>query len=172
MWKSVLLAVASLPASLIAFGIGWASTSVRVGVVAGLSTLFVCWALAIVLLLFTRRFSAVDVFLPVPIAILWSMMLFPLSLGTELFTAPSCIGSAVVLSVCLWMIRHNKMPVTWAILPAVIFLYEMLPINVPGPFDDWFAFGGDVTVLLFQGLAYTLKPRQVPVDPGSSLVVR
>jgi len=38
----------------------------------------------------------------------------------------------------------------WLAFPAVIFLYEMLPVNIPGPFDDLFAFGGSAanTILL------------------------
>jgi hypothetical protein len=48
--------------------------------------------------------------------------------------------------------KQYKMDKKWLILPALVFLYEMLPINIPGPVDDTFALGGSVSVVFIQFL--------------------
>jgi hypothetical protein len=165
MWKSFVFGAMSVPCSIVAFALGWAVAGVRMGIIYGLAVLLVCWTLAAVTLLFTRRVSPVDVFLPIPIAIVWSLLMMLVSAGADVFTAPACIGSAILLSACLWMIRAGHLPAVWAVFPAIVFAYEMLPINIPGPFDDWFAFGGDVTVLLWQGAVFALRRHAAHVAP-------
>ncbi len=166
MWRSLLLGAISIPLSFVAFLIGWSAGSFKTGLISGLCVFVLFFLAAIVVLLFTRRISPVDVFLPIPIAVLWSVILIPFSLGTEVFTAPSCIGSAILLSMSLWMIRKGDLPNAWAVIPATVFAYEMLPINIPGPFDDWFAFGGDAVYLLVQGILLANGVRTL--GPGSS----
>jgi hypothetical protein len=155
MWKSLLLGLVSFPLSFLAFLIGWSAQSFKTGVVAGSCVLALGFVAAIAVLLTTRKLSTVDIFLPIPVAALWSGILTVVSVGAEAFTAPACIGSAILFSICLWMIRQGKLSNTWAIVPATVFIYEMLPINIPGPFDDYFSFGGDAAFLLLQGIMYT-----------------
>ena len=102
--------------------------------------------LATVMLLFTKRFTLGDVFLPTFFSIVWSILLIPFSLGTSLFSAPAAIGSGLVLSACLWRAYHAQgVGREWLILPITVFLYEMIPVNISGPFDDYLAFGGAAT---------------------------
>src|SRR3954470_1672919 len=154
MWRSLLLGVVSFPLAFLAFLIGWSAQSFKAGVVAGSCVLALGFVAAIAVLLTTRKLSTVDIFLPIPIAALWSLILTAVSVGAGAFTAPACIGSAILFSVCLWMIRQGKLSNSWAIVPATIFIYEMLPVNIPGPFDDYFSFGGDAAFLLLQGVMY------------------
>ena len=53
--------------------------------------------------------------------------------------------------------KMRKVHPGWLILPAVTFLYEMLPVNIPGPFDDYFAFGGSAFYLVFQAILATTR---------------
>ncbi len=85
-------------------------------------------------------------------------------MGGNAFTAPACIGSAILLSINLWMVRQGKFAKSWAIIPITVFIYEMLPVNIPGPFDDYFSFGGDAAVLLLQGAMYTFRKESAPLD--------
>ena len=74
------------------------------------------------------------------------MILIPFSLGTSIFSAPTAIGSGLVLTLCLWRVHHNDgQGKQWLILPTIVYMYEMLPIDIPGPFDNIFSFGGTVT---------------------------
>jgi hypothetical protein len=45
--------------------------------------------------------------------------------------------------------------VLWS--PALVFLYEMLPINHPGPVDGAFALTGSAGVIITQSLRRNLK---------------
>jgi hypothetical protein len=152
MWKSLLLVVVSAPLS-IAVGLAfWAAQGPRAGLVACFATVAVCLVAATLLAFFTRRFTLVDVFLPLIFSVLWSLLLVPFSLGSDLFTAPAAIGSGMLLTWCLWRAYHEGGEGRkWLIIPILVYIYEMLPINIPGVFDDYFALTGDLAcVLLFQ----------------------
>lgn len=161
MWRSLLLGLVSLPLSAIAFFIGLAAQDFKTGVIAGFSVLALGLAGSVAILLSIRRLSTGDIFLPIPLAVAWSGLLAVLSIGTELVTAPACIGSAILFSACLWMVREGELPRAWAVVPAMIFVYEMLPVNIPGPFDDYFSFGGDAAYLLVQGIMYSIGDRRM-----------
>lgn len=165
MWKSLLLAAVSAPVS-IALGIAvW----VGAGWKAGLSTCCCAFAaglvMATLIAFFTRRLTLFDVFLPVVFSILWSLALMPFSLGSDLFTAPAAIGAGLLLTLCLWKAYHEEgASRRWLIFPILVYIYEMLPVNLPGPLDDYFALTGDVASFLLYQLA--MQHRR-PL-PGSS----
>lgn len=155
MWKSLLVVVVSAPLS-IAVGLAlWVAQSWRAGLIACFATFAVCLVAATLLAFFTRRLTLVDVFLPVLFSILWSLVLVPFSLGSDLFTAPAAIGSGMLLTWCLWRVYHEGGEGRkWLIVPILVYIYEMLPINIPGLFDDYFAISGDLAcVLLYQLMA-------------------
>jgi hypothetical protein len=157
MWKSLLIIVLAFPLAIL-FGImAWVGANWRAGIIAGCITLAVCLITATLMLFFLKTFSAVDVFLPLVFSVIWSLALIPLSFGADLFSAPTAIGSGLVLTLCLWRVRQNNgQGKNWLIYPIIVYIYEMLPVNIPGPFDDIFAFGGDVvwTILFYSSAAF------------------
>jgi hypothetical protein len=173
MWKSLLLVVVSVPLS-IAIGLAfWAAQSWRAGLVACFGTFAVCLVAATLIAFFTRRLTLIDVFLPLIFSVLWSLLLTPLSLGADLFTAPAAIGSGMLLTWCLWRVYHeNGQDITaarkWLIFPLLVYVYEMLPINIPGPMDDYFALSGDLACVLLYQLAASHRG-QLPA-PGPANV--
>jgi hypothetical protein len=119
---------------------GW-----KAGLIAGCSVLGICFIIATLMLFFIKKFSLVDVFLPLVFSVIWSVILLPFSFGESAFTAPSAIGSGFILTLCLWRVYHSGgQGKNWLIIPILVYMYEMLPVNIPGPFDDYFAFGGDI----------------------------
>src|SRR5437763_5071465 len=109
MFKSLLIGFASIPFAVIAFVIGWAVHDWRAGIIAGgaVMGIFMLWGL--IFLLTLKTFSWADVILPVPAACAWCILLTPLSLGTEVFTAPACIGSAILLSISFALVKTGEM---------------------------------------------------------------
>lgn len=162
MWRAFVVGCMSVPLSIIVGVITSLSHGPRWGAIWSVSTFGICFAIALVIMLTTRRLSAVDLWLPVPIAVLWSAILSIFSLGAEVFTAPACIGSAILFSTSLWMSRRSEQSPGWTVLPGIVFMYEMLPINIPGPFDDYFAFGGTVTLVVVQ---YLMRSASIPGMP-------
>jgi hypothetical protein len=162
MWKSFVLIGISIPLAFLALLIFWIAYSWRAGFIAGASVLALCLIAATLMIFVVKTISLVDVFLPLVFSVVWSVLLIPLSLGEEIFTAPTAIGSGFLLTLCLWMVYHNNgKGKNWLIFPIIVYIYEMLPVNIPGPFDDYFAFGGDVvcTLLLYSTGVFT---RQLP----------
>jgi hypothetical protein len=173
MWKSLLVVVISAPLSL-AVGVAfWAAQGWRTGIVACCGTFAACLVAATLLAFFTRRLTLVDVFLPLIFSVIWSLILMPFSLGSDLFTAPAAIGSGMLLTWCLWRVHHEGGQEgesrKWLILPILVYVYEMMPINIPGVFDDYFAITGDLALVLLYQLATRHKRLPGPGTPNPNL---
>jgi hypothetical protein len=155
----------AVPLAIIVGVIAWVAHDWRLAVALFCATYGIGITVAMVILLRTRKLSLVDLWLPVPVAILWSALLSIVSVGAEVFTAPACIGSAFVFSLSLSTARKFNQSSAWTIAPALVFIYEMLPINLPGPVDDYLSFGGAATlfaiqILLKSSVRYdTVQPR-------------
>ncbi len=162
MWKSMLLIALSVPLAICAAIIAWISINFRAGIIAGCSVLAICIIAATLMLFFLKRFSLVDVFLPLIFSVIWSVALIPVTLPEAVFSVPTAIGSGFILTMCLWRVYHDpRVGKGWLIFPIIVYMYEMLPVNIPGPFDDIFAFGGDVICgILFYSV--TSFRRQLP----------
>jgi hypothetical protein len=164
MWKSMVVAVLAIPLSAVMLVAFWAARNWRTGLIAGCVTFAICLVVATLMIFTVKKLSLFDVFLPLLFSVVWSAILIPFSLGAEVFTAPSAIGAGFILTFCLWKVYHNReLSKNWLIFPIIVFLYEMLPINIPGPFDDYFCFGGDVVSAILM-TASTSLPKQLPTS--------
>ena len=150
MFRSLVIGVLSFPFSLLAFFIGWAGRDLRFGVLAGAVIFTGFFLAAAVNLFFIKTYSYAEAAFPAVFAILWSLALAPFSFGASLFSAPAFIGAGLMLGVCMVIGKRYRMGSSWLIFPALVFLYEMLPINIPGPIDDTFALTGSAGVVLAQ----------------------
>lgn len=157
MWRSLAISFLAFPFSALAFLIGWAARDLRSGLLAG-AVAFTCFFIAAAVnLFFVKTWSYLDTALPAVFAVLWSLALAPFSFGASLFSAPAFIGAGLLLGACMALAKRYKTGIKWLVMPALVFLYEMLPINIPGPVDDTFALTGSAGVILIQFLR-----RQLP----------
>jgi len=156
MWRSLAISAASFPFSVLAFLIGWAARDIRFGLLAGAVIFTGFFIAAIVSLFFVKTYSYLDAALPPVFAILWSLALAPFSFGASLFSAPAFIGAGLLLGACLVLNKRYETGIKWLILPGLIFIYEMLPINIPGPVDDAFALSGSAGAIIMQYLRRAL----------------
>jgi len=157
MWRSIVILISSCILGLLAGGITWANSTFLMGLNVLAAVFGLGFVIAVGLLFFIKKFSLVDVFLPIPVSVVWCVMMLPFHLSSGLFTAATAIGSGLILSLCLWMYRAGNMSKFWIIFPMIVFLYEMLPIAIPGPFDDAFAFGGSFVSLLLGSVVFRIK---------------
>ena len=155
MWRTLALGAVSFPFTLLAFLIGWAARDLRAGLLAGAVVFTVFFVASVVSLFFIKKYSYIDAALPAVFAAFWSLVLAPFSFGASLFSAPAFIGAAVMLGACMAIAKRFALQKSWLLFPAVVFLYEMLPVNIPGQFDDMFALTGAI------GYALTLFVREV-----------
>ena len=159
MWRTVAISVLSFPASILAFIIGWSARDLRTGVMVGAIIFSVFFLVSIVSLFFIKSYSYLDAFLPLVFAIVWSFILIPFTFGASAFSAPALIGSAILLGICMVLAKYHGASRVLLIFPAIVFIYEMLPVNIPGPFDDMFAFGGSVVSTFLLALKVNLKKK-------------
>ncbi|MDA8132113.1 MAG: hypothetical protein M0011_11480 [Elusimicrobia bacterium] len=156
MWRSIAIATLSFPFSLLAFVIGWAARDLRAGLLAGAVVFTIFFAAAAVSLLLVRKFTYADAALPPAFAVIWSLVLAPFSIGVSLFSAPAFIAAGLMLGACMALAKRYATGLKWLLLPALVFLYEMLPLNLPGPVDDTFAVGSAAGAVLLQFLRAAL----------------
>lgn len=132
------------PFCLITFLTGWLSKDLNTGLVAALVTLglFTLFAMANIFLI--KELSLVDVFLPIPIAAIRSILLLPLDIAMGNFSVPSSIGAGIILTYVLWMYKFKYVSKAYLILPILVFMYEMLPVDIPGPIDNYLGLSGIV----------------------------
>ncbi len=161
MWRTLAIGALSFPFTALAFIIGWAAGDLRAGVLAGAVVFTVFFVAALVSLFVIKTYSYADAALPLVFSVLWSAALVPLSFGAGLFSAPAFMGAALLLGVCMAAAKRCATDKRWLLFPAVVFLYEMLPLNIPGQFDDMFALAGSagytLTLLLRRALPQLLK---------------
>ncbi|HAN05573.1 MAG TPA: hypothetical protein DCW72_00590 [Elusimicrobia bacterium] len=150
MWRSFAIAFLSFPFTGLAFVIGWAAADLRTGLLAGAAVFTLFFTAAVVNLFFVKTYSYLDAALPAVFAALWSLALAPFSLGLSVFSAPAFIGAGLLLGGCLVIAKRCATGWRWLLLPAAVFLYEMLPVNIPGFVDDTFALGAATSALLAQ----------------------
>ncbi|MDD5209596.1 MAG: hypothetical protein PHV36_09425 [Elusimicrobiales bacterium] len=172
MLRSLAISFLAFPFSALAFFIGWAARDLRFGLLAGAVIFTGFFIAAVVNLFFVKSYSYLDAALPAVFSVLWSLALAPFSFGASLFSAPAFIGAALLLGSCMAIAKRYQTGIKWLIFPAFVFLYEMLPINIPGPVDDTFALTGSLSVILVQFLRREL-PRIIitelqkrPSPPG------
>lgn len=154
MWRTFLFTFLTVPAGLLGFIAGWLLKDFKTGLIAGAVCFTVFAAAAALNLLLTRTYTWADAALPVVFSVIWSLILVPFSFGASLFSAPAFMGSAVLLSFCMLFVSRRELGRAWLITPLIIFLYEMLPLNIPGPFDDIFALtgsAGNAVLLVVKG---------------------
>lgn len=152
MWKSFAVAFLSFPFTALAFAAGWALADVRTGLLAGAAMFTVFFLAAAVNLFFVKSYSYADALLPAAFAALWSLALAPFSLGLSVFSAPAFIASGMLLGACMAAVKRWPLSPWMLALPAAVFIYEMLPVNIPGFVDDTLALGGAFAVVLRQAV--------------------
>lgn len=154
MWRTFLFTFLTVPAGLLGLAAGWIVKDLKTGLIAGAVCFTVFFLAAAVNIFLTKTYTWADAALPVVFSAIWSLILVPFSFGTSLFSAPSFIGSAVLLAFCMLFVSRRELGRAWLATPLIIFLYEMLPLNIPGPFDDIFALtgsAGNAVLLLVKG---------------------
>ena len=75
------------------------------------------------------------------------------------------LGSAAVLTLSMMICRRRNMDRRWMILPMLTWLYELFPYTLPGPIDEYLAFGGAATVLVWQFLQAEVLGSGTPAEP-------
>ena len=140
MCKSVLIFGLAIPFSLIGLVIGWIDKGFKFGILVALIIFGIFSLIAVIKLFFIKELSYLDVFFPIPLALLWSMVLTPFTLGEDIFSVPAVVGSAFILTLSLWKVKQSKGSIAWIIIPVLGFIYEMLPINIINPFFEYIGF--------------------------------
>jgi hypothetical protein len=111
-----------------------------------------------------KRPSWLIIALPMVITIPWVAIMSPFKFVEDVFSIPAALTSAFLLSSVLLAIRRKNLPFKWALLPLLCWLYECLPITLPGPIDEFLAVGGSGMDVFW---AWVKKPDKSNPPKGS-----
>jgi hypothetical protein len=98
------------------------------------------------------------VFLPIILTVPWVLLLAPLKLIEDVFSIPSALAASVLLTLVLVAVKRRRVPRKWIILPLLCWLYECLPITLPGPLDNLLTVGGSGMVTFWAWARKTHLP--------------
>ena len=158
MLRSILILFVFTVIGLISGVVTWINWNWHVGLNVFAGSFVLGIVTASVSMMFVKELSTLDIFLPIPLSIVWSIIVYPIKMiTTDLLAPPEMWGSAFLLTASLWMYKQKEMSRTWIIFPILTFLYEMLPISLPTDIDNLVMLGGSSTIITLQFLAWKKK---------------
>lgn len=113
------------------------------GCLAGFS-MFVGWGIVAALLINKGgKLTIADCIIPTILAIISGILFAPIQLfAGSVFSAATCIFAGILMTTALLLYKNGRMNGWALIIPALTFVYELLPIELPTDLDNIFALGG------------------------------
>ena len=124
----------------------WSQAGFLMGLFAGLVLLVLSIGFTIYWTTTVKQLTIWDCLLPLPLGLVSSVLFAPASLlfNLSVFSALTCMGAALFLSMTMLLYRSRKIDGKWLIFPFLVFMYEMLPVEFPGELDNMLSFGGNI----------------------------
>lgn len=145
--RSILIGSLSCVAALAAgLAAGISSGDLSLGIGAGFGTALLGFIIAFLALRRApRHLTAADCFLPIPASVLSGVLFAPIQLAdSSIFSTATCVGAGVLLSTALAMYRSGTIRRGYILIPLIVFIYEMLPIEFPTDIDNLLSLGGSL----------------------------
>lgn len=152
MLKSLFVLFVFSVVGLLAGVISWINWGFLVGFEVFVGCFLLGFTFSAASIFFIKTLSTLDVFLPIPVSLVWCILILPLKVSTDLISPVTMVLSAFLLTYSLWMYKQRQMSKAWIVIPILMFLYEMLPVDFPGPFDDMLAVVGSTGSALLQSI--------------------
>lgn len=114
------------------------------GILAGLVILLALVAVSVHLMNNAKNITVLDCILPIPIGAVSAFLFAPISLAeASVFSALTCMGASLLLTIMLFLYKSKRIYVGWLVIPFIVFIYELLPIELPTDLDNLLCMGGD-----------------------------
>ena len=125
------------------------------GILTGMGLFLVLMGISVYLMNNAKHLTVTDCILPIPLGAISALLFAPVSLFSgSIFSAATCLGASLLLSIMLLMYRAKKIRGCMLVIPFVVFIYELLPIELPSDIDNILCLGGSgvsfITSLVFR----------------------
>lgn len=96
----------------------------------------------------TTELTIQDCIMPALLSLVCSIVFLPLKIiSFDIFGPLHCMFAGIIFSVCLLGYRAGRIQNPfWLTFPFLTFVYELLPVNIPGPIDDILSLSADTFV--------------------------
>lgn len=127
---------------------GGISVGIKAGWFAGMMSAVVLFlvliGVSIYLMNTAKQLTVLDCILPLPIGAISAVLFTPVGfMSASLFSAATCLGASFFLTMMLFLYRAKKIHGGFLILPFLVFLYEILPVELPTDLDNLLCLGGN-----------------------------
>lgn len=124
------------------------------GIGAGFASVFI---ISITIGKLTKELTYVDCLIPLIVSIISGVVFFPISLFTaSLFSTATCILAGALTSLTLFIYKTRELHPIFLVIPFLVFIYEILPIELPSDLDNILALSGN-TINQFAVFAFAKK---------------
>lgn len=114
------------------------------GILSGLVILLALIAVSVHLMNTAKNLTVLDCILPIPIGAVSAFLFAPISLaGGSIFSALTCMGASLLLTIMLFLYKSKRIYAGWLVIPFLVFIYELLPIELPTDLDNLLCLGGN-----------------------------
>lgn len=123
----------------------WVKFGFVTGLCGGVVLFILCASGIIYLSENVKQLTLLDCLLPIPAGLISATLFTPwaLALNGSFFSAVTCMGAAIFLSMALLLYRAKKIGIGWVIVPFLVFMYELLPVEFPTDLDNILSFGAN-----------------------------
>lgn len=91
-----------------------------------------------------KGLTVLDCLIPFFVSLVSGVIFAPVSLfSASVFSIATCIYSGVLLSATLFLYKAQKVSVGYLVFPFLVFMYEILPIELPTDIDNILALSGN-----------------------------
>ena len=88
--------------------------------------------------------TVLDCLIPFLVSLVSGVIFAPVSLfSASVFSIATCIYSGVLLSATLFLYKAQKVSAGYLVFPFLVFMYEILPIELPTDIDNILALSGN-----------------------------
>lgn len=123
------------------------------GLLTGILLLAVLLCGSVYLMNNAKQLTVSDCIMPLPIGALSAFLFAPVGLMEgNFFSVATCLGASLFLTIMLFLYKSKKIGAKWLILPFLVFIYELLPIDLPTDLDNFLSLGGNGVNLLLAKL--------------------
>ena len=133
------------------------------GVMTGTVLFLVFISVSVYLMNTAKQLTVSDCILPLPIGVVSALLFTPVGfISASLFSTATCLGSAFFLTMMLFLYRAKKIYGGFLVIPFFVFLYEMLPIELPTDLDNFLCLGGNGVNFVFSVTFDYIKRKLLP----------
>lgn len=146
------------PAVGVGFGV-WYGINIGVwnGILGGLGAFVLTIIVGAIVSTVKGKLTYVDCVIPFIVSVVCAVVFAPIALFTvSFFSWTTCMAAGLIFTNGLVLYKRGRIHKGWLILPALSFMYECLPVDLPTDLDNVLAVGGSALCVFGNAIKHSV----------------